>query len=116
MDQNMQKNGTIHTPFNLRFTSHMVVGAALGMTQGLPREFCRNSMPRCDEMITLVDEEGDEYPTVWLARKDGLSGGWRGFAVTHGLVDGDVVVFQVIKHGVLKVYIIRANDKSSKET
>ncbi|GAB2292166.1 hypothetical protein Dimus_026417 [Dionaea muscipula] len=87
-----------------------------GFWLGLPREFCRNSMPRRDEMITLVDEEGDEYPTVWLARKNGLSGGWKGFAVTHGLVDGDAVVFQVIKHGVLKVYIIRANDKSSKET
>ncbi|GAB2219787.1 hypothetical protein Droror1_Dr00007424 [Drosera rotundifolia] len=77
---------------------------------GLPMRFCRDNMPRNDEMVTLVDEEGDEYPTMWLQRKTGLSGGWRGFSLAHGLVDGDAVVFQVIKHGVLKVYIIRAHD------
>ncbi|GAB2219788.1 hypothetical protein Droror1_Dr00007425 [Drosera rotundifolia] len=81
-----------------------------GFWLGLPRQFCRKNLPRHDELITLVDEEGDEYPTVWLERKMGLSGGWKGFAVAHDLVDGDAVVFQVIKHGVLKVYIIRAND------
>ncbi|KAL9275914.1 B3 domain-containing protein [Drosera capensis] len=78
--------------------------------QGLPMRFCRDNMPRKDELVTLVDEEGDEYPTMWLQRKTGLSGGWRGFSLAHGLVDGDAVVFQVIKHGVLKVYIIRAHD------
>ncbi|GAB4852727.1 hypothetical protein Ancab_016939 [Ancistrocladus abbreviatus] len=80
-----------------------------GFWLGLPVDFCRKKLPRQDEVMTLVDEEGNEYPTVYLARKRGLSGGWKRFSVEHELVDGDAVVFQVIKHRVLKVYIIRAN-------
>lgn len=47
--------------------------------------------------MTLVDEEGNEWPTKYLDRKNGLSGGWKGFAVDHDLVDGDALVFQLIK-------------------
>lgn len=53
--------------------------------------------------MTLVDEEGNEYETIYLARKTGLSGGWKGFAVAHDLVDGDAVVFQLIKPTTMKV-------------
>lgn len=44
------------------------------MVQGLPSDFCRTSLPRNDGMVTLVDEVGEEYPVVYLARKRGLSG------------------------------------------
>lgn len=71
--------------------------------QGLPCNFCRKNLPRRDETVTLVDEEGEEYPVVYLARKNGLSGGWKGFAVAHELVDGDAVVFQLIRTTELKV-------------
>lgn len=54
-------------------------------------------------MITLIDEEGDEYPTVYLSRKTGLSGGWKGFAVAHNLADGDALVFQLIRTTAFKV-------------
>ncbi|CAO2820136.1 unnamed protein product [Amaranthus hypochondriacus] len=74
---------------------------------GLPSDFCRSSLPSNDGTVTLVDEEGEEYPVVYLARKTGLSGGWRGFALGHQLVDGDTVVFQVISHSTMKIYIIR---------
>ncbi|KMS95333.1 hypothetical protein BVRB_009300 [Beta vulgaris subsp. vulgaris] len=80
-----------------------------GFWLGLPSDFCRTSLPRNDGMVTLVDEVGEEYPVVYLARKRGLSGGWKGFAETHELVDGDAVIFQVISHSVLKVYIIRGS-------
>lgn len=53
--------------------------------------------------MTLVDEDGNEYKTIYLARKTGLSGGWKGFAVAHDLVDGDAVVFQLIKPTTMKV-------------
>lgn len=53
--------------------------------------------------MTLIDEDGDEYPTIYLARKTGLSGGWKGFAVTHDLVDGDALVFQLIRRTSFKV-------------
>ncbi|XAR61868.1 hypothetical protein NMG60_11016408 [Bertholletia excelsa] len=80
-----------------------------GFWLGLPAHFCRRSLPRSDETVTLVDEEGHEWPVVYLARKTGLSGGWKGFAVDHKLVDGDALVFQLIRRTVLKVYIIRAS-------
>ena len=71
--------------------------------QGLPSHFCNNNLPRNDGTLTLVDEEGEEYPTVYLARKVGLSGGWRGFSIEHGLVDGDALVFQLIQPTKFKV-------------
>ncbi|KAH9615338.1 hypothetical protein KSS87_013447 [Heliosperma pusillum] len=86
-----------------------------GFWLGLPIEFCRSSLPRNDGMVTLVDEEGEEFQTVYLARKKGLSGGWKGFAQIHDLVDGDAVIFQVIKPSVLKVYILRASGLESSE-
>lgn len=54
-------------------------------------------LPKHDEMITLVDEDGNESPVKYLADKTGLSGGWRGFAIDHELVDGDALVFHLIK-------------------
>lgn len=54
-------------------------------------------------MITLVDENDDESVTKYLADKNGLSGGWRGFAIDHQLVDGDAVVFHLINRTTFKV-------------
>lgn len=53
--------------------------------------------------MTLIDEQGHEYPTIYLAKKTGLSGGWKGFAVAHELVDGDAVVFQLVRPTTFKV-------------
>ncbi|XP_057973654.1 B3 domain-containing protein At3g19184 isoform X2 [Malania oleifera] len=80
-----------------------------GFWLGLPAHFCKMNLPKREDIITLVDEAGDKYPTVFLARKAGLSGGWRGFSIDHELVDGDALVFQLIKPTVFKVYIIRVN-------
>lgn len=71
--------------------------------QGLPRQFCHTHLPKYDEMITLVDENEDESVTKYLADKNGLSGGWRGFAIDHQLVDGDAVVFHLINPTTFKV-------------
>lgn len=43
--------------------------------------------------MTLVDENGDEWPTKYLPRKIGLSGGWKAFAKDYNLVDGEALVF-----------------------
>ncbi|OVA15792.1 B3 DNA binding domain [Macleaya cordata] len=80
-----------------------------GFWLGLPVQFCKKNLPKRDETITLVDEMGEEYATNFLAQKTGLSGGWKGFSVAHGLVDGDALVFQLIKPTKFKVYIIRVN-------
>ncbi|XP_022772861.1 B3 domain-containing protein At5g42700 [Durio zibethinus] len=78
-----------------------------GFWLGLPVHFCKRNLPKRDEVMTLIDEEGHEYPTIYLARKTGLSGGWKGFAVAHELVDGDALVFQLVRPTAFKVYIIR---------
>ena len=60
--------------------------------------FCKKYLPKNhDEWITLVDEAGDEAQTNYLHLKTGLSAGWRGFSLDHSLVDGDCLVFQLIK-------------------
>ncbi|KAE8653976.1 B3 domain-containing protein [Hibiscus syriacus] len=77
-----------------------------GFWLGLPAHFCKTYLPKRDEVMTLIDEEGHEHPTVYLARKAGLSGGWKGFAVAHKLVDGDAVVFQLVRHTAFKVFCL----------
>ncbi|KAJ4874403.1 B3 domain-containing protein [Raphanus sativus] len=84
-----------------------------GFWLGLPRHFCHTHMPQQVEMITLVDENDDESVTKYLADKNGLSGGWRGFAIDHQLVDGDAVVFHLINRTTFKVYIIRVYDDTN---
>ncbi|KAG2542933.1 B3 domain-containing protein Os03g0184500-like isoform X2 [Panicum virgatum] len=92
--------------------SHVVRGFWLG----LPSHFCDTYMPKQDSIITLVDEKDEEFDTNYLAYKKGLSGGWAGFAICHGLQDGDAVVFQLIKPTTFKVHIIRAaSDDHSEE-
>nr|GMD91440.1 B3 domain-containing protein At5g42700-like [Ipomoea batatas] len=83
-----------------------------GFWLGLPSYFCRRNLPARDETVTLIDESGAEWPTVYLARKAGLSGGWKKFAVDHDLVDGDALVFQLIKRAVFKIYITRLNNSA----
>ncbi|GJN02543.1 hypothetical protein PR202_ga19905 [Eleusine coracana subsp. coracana] len=84
--------------------SHVVRGFWLG----LPSHFCDTYMPKKDCIITLVDEKDEEFDTNYLAYKKGLSGGWAGFALGHGIRDGDATVFQLINPTTFKVHIIRA--------
>lgn len=86
-----------------------------GFWLGLPVPFCKAHLPHHDEMITLEDENGDESETKYLAGKTGLSGGWRGFAINHDLVDGDALVFQLVSPTKFKVYIVRAYDSEDNE-
>lgn len=71
--------------------------------KGLPSHFCDTYMPKQDSIVTLVDEKGEEFDTNYLAYKKGLSGGWAGFALCHGMQDGDAAVFQLIKPTTFKV-------------
>ncbi|XP_077251483.1 AP2/B3-like transcriptional factor family protein [Tasmannia lanceolata] len=84
-----------------------------GFWLGLRTDFCKLNLPKRDEIITLVDENDDEYDTKFLAQKTGLSAGWRGFSIAHELVDGDALVFQLVNPTKFKVYIIRVNDSEA---
>ncbi|KFK39239.1 hypothetical protein AALP_AA3G218400 [Arabis alpina] len=87
-----------------------------GFWLGLPRQFCKSHLPKRDEMITLIDEQDEEFETKYLADKNGLSGGWRGFSIDHQLVDGDAVVFHLITPTTFKVYIIRIDGEANSDS
>ncbi|CAN4092734.1 unnamed protein product [Withania somnifera] len=79
-----------------------------GFWLGLPSSFCRKNLPRRDDTISLIDEMGEEWPTVFLAQKKGLSGGWKKFAVDHDLADGDAIVFHLIRPTNSRMWILAA--------
>ncbi|KAH7414911.1 hypothetical protein KP509_14G017400 [Ceratopteris richardii] len=83
-----------------------------GFWLGLPSSFCKTYLPKKDGTVVLENEKGDEWDTVYLANKTGLSGGWRGFSLDHGLVDGDALVFELIEHCRFKVHIVRAPEEA----
>ncbi|KAL2231570.1 UNVERIFIED_CONTAM: B3 domain-containing protein [Sesamum indicum] len=102
----VQANLSPHFPsfLKLMLRSHVSGGFWLG----LPKKFCDGHLPKGDEMMVLVDENEEEYHVKYLVHKTGLSGGWRGFSIEHKLLEGDVVVFQLIKPCKFKLYIVRA--------
>ncbi|KAM3364345.1 hypothetical protein ACQJBY_014594 [Aegilops geniculata] len=65
-----------------------------GFWLGLPSGFCNKHLPKKDATIVLEDEDGHNYDAKYLGAKQGLSGGWRGFAINHDIM----------------VYILRANN------
>ncbi|KAJ1253780.1 hypothetical protein BS78_K190800 [Paspalum vaginatum] len=86
--------------------SHVVRGFWLG----LPTDFCNKHLPKHDVVIMLEDENGHDHKTTYLGTKQGLSAGWRGFALKHDIKVGDVVVFHLVRSTRFKVYIVRANE------
>ncbi|CAB4317817.1 unnamed protein product [Prunus armeniaca] len=77
---------------------------------GLPSLFCKSHLPDKDITMTLEDESGRQCQLKYIAYKTGLSAGWRQFAASHNLIEGDVLVFQLVEPTKFKVYIIRSND------
>lgn len=77
---------------------------------GLPVPFCRSFLPKIDTLMVIEDENGDKYNLKYIAHRTGLSGGWRNFAIVHKLLEGDVLIFQLVESSKFKVYIIRANE------
>lgn len=75
----------------------------------LPISFCKLYLPTHDTTITLVNEWGNEYKTTYLLDRHGLSAGWRGFSMSHRLLKGDILLFQLIQPYKFKVHIVRVN-------
>uniref|UniRef100_J3KY14 TF-B3 domain-containing protein n=1 Tax=Oryza brachyantha TaxID=4533 RepID=J3KY14_ORYBR len=90
------------------FVKHMLQSHVVrGFWLGLPADFCNKHLPKHDTGIVLEDEDGTNHDTTYLSSKQGLSAGWRGFAVNHDIKVGDVVVFQLVRLTKFKVYILR---------
>ncbi|KAL2531856.1 B3 domain-containing protein [Abeliophyllum distichum] len=77
---------------------------------GLPVPFCKLFLPNKDATVTIEDENGEEFGIKYIANKTGLSAGWRKFVSGNKLLEGDVLIFQLVGPCRFKVYIIRAND------
>ncbi|KAK4760894.1 hypothetical protein SAY87_005787 [Trapa incisa] len=75
---------------------------------GLPGAYCRAYLPLEDATLIVEDEHGKEYDVKYLGHKTGLSAGWRQFSIDHNLLEGDVLVIQIIEASRLKVHIIKA--------
>ncbi|KAF6176153.1 hypothetical protein GIB67_023444 [Kingdonia uniflora] len=81
-----------------------------GFWLGLPAQFCDLYLPKNDVMVTLVDEKDEECQVKF--KSGGFSAGWTGFSTAHNLIEGDALVFQLVKDAKFQVYIIRAYDSS----
>ena len=62
-------------------------------------------LPPTDLRMILEDVKGKEHNVLYLGRKNGLSGGWRGFAMDHNLEDGDAIVFELSQPARFKVLL-----------
>jgi len=82
---------------------------------GLPTSFCKKNLPPSEFRMVLEDEDGVEFDAVYIGKRTGLSGGWRGFAMHHNLEDGDSLVFELTEHDRFKIYIIKAMDEDDVE-
>ncbi|XP_022149447.1 B3 domain-containing protein Os01g0234100-like isoform X2 [Momordica charantia] len=77
---------------------------------GLPGSFCKSYLPVRDSTMILEDEAGRNFQVKYIAHKTGLSAGWRQFSAAHRLLEGDVLVFQLVGPAKFKVYVTRASD------
>lgn len=75
----------------------------VSQSQGLPSKFCGDHLPKTLLDMVLEDENGTEYGAIYIGKRTGLSGGWRGFALDHKLDDGDALVFELIEPTRFKV-------------
>ncbi|XP_024973592.1 B3 domain-containing protein Os01g0234100-like [Cynara cardunculus var. scolymus] len=81
----------------------------IGYWMGFPQLFGKLFLPKTDTTMVIEDENGDVYHIRYIARKNGLSAGWKKFADWHNLLEGDILVFHLVEPCKFKVYIIRAN-------
>ncbi|KAI5321503.1 hypothetical protein L3X38_030574 [Prunus dulcis] len=82
---------------------------------GLPSKFCEDHLSKMGSEMVLEDEDGNEYDAVYIGKRAGLSGGWRGFALEHKLDDGDALVFELTEPARFKIYIVKAYPMPSLE-
>lgn len=71
--------------------------------QGLPVPFSRSHLPEKDTSVILEDESGEQFQVKYIQGRWGLSGGWRSFAMGHKLLEGDVLIFQLVESNKMKV-------------
>lgn len=81
-----------------------------GYWMSFPQPFSKLFLPKTDSDMIIEDEKKKLHHIKFIAHKNGLSAGWKKFANRNNLLEGDVLIFQLIEQFKFKVYIIRAND------
>ncbi|KAF6175567.1 hypothetical protein GIB67_003949 [Kingdonia uniflora] len=76
----------------------------------LPTKFCNSYLPENDYIITLVDENKAICTVQYMDKV--FRGGWKAFSIGHNLVEGDAMVFHLVKRTEFQVYVIRAQSSS----
>ncbi|KAK1359186.1 TF-B3 domain-containing protein [Heracleum sosnowskyi] len=109
MDQALEIQANLTSKFPSFVKNMLPSHVTGGFWLGLPKNFTTRHLPKQDETVVLVDENDLEHDTKYLADKNGLSGGWRGFSIAHKLQEQDVLIFHLIQPCKFKVYIVRAN-------
>ncbi|KAF5837561.1 hypothetical protein DUNSADRAFT_4197 [Dunaliella salina] len=71
--------------------------------------------PLCPHLLqgknqVAFEYQGQHWPVVFMQEKSGFSGGWRQCAMDNELVEGDVVVYEVVSPDRLKLYFFRSMD------
>lgn len=89
-------------PFFLKSMIHCNVVHGFSLT--VPKQFCYLYFPFYDTTVTLEDERGEEYRTIFLGERRRLSGGWKRFCDAKKLVLGDLLVFHLVGPLKFKVY------------
>ncbi|KAL8027669.1 hypothetical protein ABFS82_14G108900 [Erythranthe guttata] len=76
----------------------------------LPKLFCDAHLPKEDGIIVLLDENDQLHDTKYMMEvrdRYALTFGWRSFSTANKLLEGDVLVFQLVEPWKFKVYIVR---------
>nr|CAB3500419.1 unnamed protein product [Digitaria exilis] len=89
----------------------LVLMSGLVKRQSTPPQFFREHLPEHVKVITLVDEEDDEFEVQYYKTPRDhhhYMTRWKWFAINHKLDAGDCLVFQLIEQTKFMVYIMRA--------
>ncbi|KAL8027671.1 hypothetical protein ABFX02_14G111700 [Erythranthe guttata] len=77
----------------------------------LPKLFCDAHLPKEDGIIVLLDENDQLHDTKYMMEvrdRYALTFGWRSFSTANKLLEGDVLVFQLVEPWKFKIYIAKA--------
>ncbi|KAF5177003.1 B3 domain-containing protein [Thalictrum thalictroides] len=86
-----------------------------GYWLGIPRSFRKKHLTSDKITMELIDENDVKYYPTLIGSKNGLSGGWMGFAKDHKLDEGDALVFELTGQFRFKVYIFKAREGQDSE-
>lgn len=83
-----------------------------GFWMGLSSTFCKEHLPTEDERL-MLEANDMEWECVYLAYKNGLSGGWRSFSIDNNLRDQDCCIFELVNPRRFVVHIFYAERDES---